>query len=94
MRIGRMINAAITATRDRRYITRASKKDLTGVDLKFYTSLKEHTGESVHNPIQVIKNWKRAYNKNLQTINLIESLNAPFKKTSKLSRIFHRLTNK
>lgn len=94
MRINKMINAAITATRDRRYITRASKKELTGLDLKFYTSLKEHTGESVHNPIQVIKNWKRAYNKNLQTINLVEDLNKPFKKPSIIKQIFHRLTNK
>lgn len=94
MRIDRIINAAITATRDRRYITRAAKRKLTGVELRYYTSLKEHTGESVHNPIKVIQNWYKAYDKNLKTIKLVEDLNKPFKKPSIINQIFHRITHK
>lgn len=94
MRIGRMINAAIGATKDRYYVTRGARKNLTGIDLRYYKSLKQETGASVHNPIKVIKNWQKAYHKNIAQLKILENLNKPFEHPSTISKIFHRLTNK
>lgn len=94
MRIERMINAAIGATKDRCYITRGAKQKLEGIDLQYYKDLQKSTGASVHNPIKVIKNWYKAYNKNLEKLKIIEDLNRPFKKPTIINEIFHKLTKK
>ena len=59
-----------------------------------YKNLKEETGASVHNPIKVIKNWQKAYHKNIAQLKILENLNKPFEQQSTISKIFHRLTNK
>lgn len=99
MRIKRLIiNAAIGATLDRRFISKASKAKLDRVDLQYYKKLEQVSGPSVHNPVKVLRNWNLAFKDNLKRQRYIESMNVPFKQKSNIStglnRIFHRTTNK
>ena len=94
MKIQRTINAIIGATKDRRNITRDSKRKLEGIELRCFKTMENISGPSVHNPIKVVKSWYKAYKEYVKRLKLIEDLNKPFKKPSIIKQIYHKLTKK
>lgn len=94
MQIMRTINAAIGATKDRKFISKAAKGKIAPNEKHYCQLLMETSGPSVHAPNKVIKSWIKAYQENVQRIKNIEAINKPFEKHSTMSRIYHRLTNK
>lgn len=95
MRIGRIINAAIFAVQDRRQVSKLSKdKTLSDTDKLIYDVLIKKTGESVHSPAQILKNWKKAYVFNMERLNMIAELNKPFEKPSLLATVIKSIFKK
>ena len=79
-------NATICATYDRRDVSNMSKrKVLSPVEKTYLNELVTQTGPSVHNPIKVIRNWFKAYQKK------IEAINAPFQKISFIKKIIKHM---
>lgn len=88
MKIQRIINSAIFATQDRRFVNKASKVNLDKVDSYLYESLKQTSGEPAKGFKESLVAWKKAYNSHMDRFELIDSLNKPFEKPSLISKIF------
>ncbi len=89
--IVRMYRAAVNATRDRIYITRASKRNLSDLDSAYYRKLRASSGPSVHKPKRIIKSWIRAYNHQMERAMWIAKIEQPFKKNSVAKRIIEAI---
>lgn len=83
-KISRIYNAAVGATMDRVLITKGAKGKIDKDDLQMYEILKKTTGASTHNPVQVLKNWNKAYKSNYLRQLRIEAINNQFKTKSNL----------
>jgi len=94
MKIQRSISAIRCAIADRRFVSHASKANLSKYERQYYDKMVDISGPSVHSPIKVMKNFYSAYQHNIQRIKVTESYMNAFKEPSKVSRIFHRLFNK
>ena len=82
-----MYTAAVNATRDRIFISKASKRNLSEADLAYYKILKAQSGPSVHKPKRVIKSWLRAYNHQIEKCKWISQIEQPFKQKSTIRKI-------
>jgi len=87
LRIEKIYTAAVGATADRRVVSKGAKGKLPKEEIRFYNMLKASTGASTHNPVKVVKNWRRAYIANMERVKMIEQLNAPFKHQSAVRKI-------
>lgn len=84
MKITKIMNAAISATKDRQVVTRGAKGKYTDAfDNIYYRNLEKESGPSTHNIKSIIRFWYKAYQANMDRLNLVDSLNAPFKKQHK-----------
>lgn len=91
LRIEKVYVALVGAAADRRVVTKGAKGKLNKEDELFYKNLCKETGNSTRNPVKVVKSFRRAYNINMERMNTIEQLNAPFRKPSLLTRIVKAL---
>jgi len=80
MKIQRMLNSAIEATRERRFISKAPNRNLDRLDRMYLDRLVEISGPSVHSVNKIIKNWKRAYDYNMAKDEYITAMKNQFKK--------------
>lgn len=96
MKIIKIMNAAIGATQERRFISHNAKKllGMDNIDRRYYDSLVKTTGPSTHKPVQIAKSWYKAYQSNMQKLDMIERINAPFRSKGFVSKIFNRMTRK
>lgn len=92
LKIERIYNAAVGAIRDRRFITKAANRNLDKDEVILYNILKNTSGPSTNNPIQMVKSWKKAYNANTLRLLKIEALNAPFKTQSGFSKLVDKVS--
>lgn len=80
MKIGHIVSAAICASKERKFVAQHAKKHLPEkMEQDYYDKLVEISGESTHNPVQIVKNWHKAYQANMERLKLVDSLNKPFK---------------
>ncbi len=92
MKIEKIVNAAICATKERRFVARNSKKPIIdNLDRDYYNILTKVSGTPAENPVQSIRNWYRAYQVNMQRENIIESLNKPFKTRGIIASIVDKI---
>ncbi len=98
MRIERTIKSIIGATKERKFISQnacmKNRQNLETMDRKYYQDLVNTSGPSVHNPIKVLKNWRKAYIDNLERNKLIDEINKPFKKPTLIKKIITKLFKK
>lgn len=88
-------SAAINATKDRAEITKLAYmkhfSNLSPIQKDYFELLKSVSGPSVHKPKAIIKNWVKAYHDNLSRQKLVDSLNAPFKKTPIINKVINKI---
>jgi len=95
MKIVKIMNAAIGATQERCFITKkAGKQTLDKTERMYYDKLYETTGPSTHRPVQIVKSWYKAYKLNMDRLDLVDELNAPFKHKGSLATFIERIFNK
>lgn len=86
--IGRIYNAALSATHDRYFITKASrKKKLSTIDQNLKAYVEQTSGPSTNNVIEAAKRWGKAYKTGVQRIKKTERIENQFKTPSIISEI-------
>lgn len=74
-RIGRIYSAALSATYDRYFITKASKKQkLDSVETNLRNYVERTSGASTHDPIEAMKRWRKAYKVGISRIKKMNRL--------------------
>ena len=87
-RIGRIYAAASSATHDRYFIMKASRKNnLNKIEQNLKVYVEETSGPSTINPIEAIKRWGKAYKAGSKRLKENEAINNLFKKPSAMSQI-------
>ncbi len=87
-RIGRIYAAASSATHDRYFIMKASRKDkLNKVEQNLKRYVESTSGPSTTNPIKAIKRWGKAYKAGAKRLKENEAINNLFKRPSAMSQI-------
>ncbi|MBS6603315.1 MAG: hypothetical protein KH301_06120 [Brachyspira sp.] len=72
------IMAAISATQDRKYINRYAAGKIKEPD-RYYNILVSKSGPKAVTIKSKISSWIKAYNNNMERINLVERIEAQFK---------------
>lgn len=92
MRILKVVNAAIVATKERRFIARNSKKQLLNpADQVYLNALTHISGEPSKKFSQQMRNWYKAYQADLARQQLVEDLSKPFQKKGKIATFIERI---
>lgn len=87
-KIGRIYSAMYSATSDRYFITKASKKkSLNKIEQNLRIYVEKTSGPSTGNFIEAIKRWKKAYKAGIERIKQSEAINNQFKEPSVISKI-------
>lgn len=87
-KIGRIYSAALSATHDRYFITKASKKQkLDSIETNLRIYVERTSGASTHNPIEAMKRWGKAYKVGIRRIKKNEQLENQFKTPSIMTKI-------
>ena len=87
-RVGRIYSAALSATYDRYFITKASKKQkLDSVETNLRNYVERTSGASTHDPIEAMKRWRKAYKVGISRIKKNEQIEKQFKTPSMMSKI-------
>lgn len=94
MKIFRTISAARCAVADRIIITRGAKGKYPYGDERYYNHLVQVSGPSTHNPVKIAKNFRLAYQHNLERIKNTEQILNMFEPPSLMTRIYHRMFKK
>ncbi len=87
-KIGRIYNAALSATSDRRFITKVSKKKkLSSIEQNLKVYVENTSGPSTNNVVDAAKRWGKAYKTGIKRLQTIEALESQFREPSVLSQI-------
>ncbi len=90
-KVNRVINAAIGATMDRRFISKAAKGKIPADEINYSKILVDISGPSANNFKDSCARWHKAYLSNLSRIKLIEEVNAPFKQDNSAIRFIKNI---
>ncbi len=94
MKLTKIINAAIYATKDRKFISQNAQRHLPdSIDQNYYNIMVKKTGAPTDNTMESMKSWYKAYKNHMERQNFVDSINNSFKRKNIISTIIDKIFN-